>query len=206
MTPKKSENTICLSEYWPLLWRVWQLGCARVGCLFWLSEKPLSVEISGGVMNLWLILMDIGCTVYDMVYLSKNLWISEHAWHFKSQLACGSLVSITWSGIGNGIGITGCYWWGFGTCGIGWGWEWLDGWGQEVGHVIHAWHKPISIINNHKFTIPSSISTLGDFSLSQNGQPILAQPNFHTLNKSGQCSPKHKLFSDFVVSYDRWDL
>ena len=56
----------------------------------------------------------------------------------------------------------------------------------------------ISIKINHEFTRPSSISMQGDFSLSQNGQPILAQPNFHTLNKSGQCSPKHKLFSDFV--------
>ena len=54
-------------------------------------------------------------------------------------MACGSLVSITWSGIGNGIGVAGCYWWGFGTCcGIGWGWEWLSGWGQEVGHVLHG--------------------------------------------------------------------
>ena len=40
----------------------------------------------------------------------------------------------------------------------------------------------------------STISTLGDFSLSQNGQPILAQPNFHTLYQSGQCSPKHEFF------------
>ena len=50
---------------------------------------------------------------------------------------------------------------------------------------------------HHKFARPSSISMLGNFSLSQNGQPILAQPNFHTLNKSGQCSPKHQIFSDF---------
>ena len=73
------------------------------------------------------------------------------------------------------------------------------GWVGARGGTRHSWHKPISIIINHKFTIPSSISTLGDFSLSQNGQPILAQTNFqfHTLNKSGQCSPKHKLYSDF---------
>ena len=71
------------------------------------------------------------------------------------------------------------------------------GWVGARGGTRHSWYKPISIISNHKFTIPSSISTLGDFSLSQNGQPILAQPNFYTLNKSGQCSPKHKLFSDF---------
>ena len=29
----------------------------------------------------FVIMMDIGCTVYDKVYLSKNLWISEHALH-----------------------------------------------------------------------------------------------------------------------------
>ena len=121
-------------------------------------------------------------------------------------MECGSLVSITWSGIGNGIGVAGWYWWGDGTCcGIGWGWVWLSGAGARVG-TRHTRHKPIPIIINHKFTRPSSISTLGDFSLSQNGQPILEQPNFHTLNKSGQCSPKHKLISDLLVSYDRWDL
>ena len=79
----------------------------------------------------------------------------------------------------------------------------LSGVGVARSGTCHSWHKPISIIINHKTTIPSLISMLGDFSLSQNGQPILAQPNFHTLNKSGQCSPKNKLFSDFWVSYDR---
>ena len=44
-----------------------------------------------------------------------------------------------------------------------------------------------------------AISTLGDFSLAQNGEPILAQPNFFTLYKRGQCSPTHELFSDSVV-------
>ena len=73
---------------------------------------------------------------------------------------------------------------------------WLGGAGARGG-TRHTRHKPIPIIINHKFTIPSSISTLGDFSLSQNGQPILAQPNFHTLNKSGQCSPEHKSSSNF---------
>ena len=53
------------------------------------------------------------------------------------------------------------------------------GWLGARGGTSHSWHKPISIIINHKFTIPSSISTLGEFSLSQNGQSILAQPNFH---------------------------
>ena len=77
------------------------------------------------------------------------------------------------------------------------------GWVGARGGTNHSWHKPISIIINNKFTIPSSISTLGDFSLSQNGQAILAQPNVHTLNKSGQCSPKHELFSGILVSYDR---
>ena len=77
------------------------------------------------------------------------------------------------------------------------------GWGGARGGTRHTRHKPIPIIINHKVTSPSSISTLGEFSLSQNGQPILAQPNCHALNKSSQCSPKHKLFSDFLVSYDR---
>ena len=45
--------------------------------------------------------------------------MNEHA----LQMDCGSLVSITWSGIGNnGIGVAGCSWRGDGTrCGIGWG-------------------------------------------------------------------------------------
>ena len=65
----------------------------------------------------------------------------------------------------------------------------------------------MSIIINHTFITPPTISTLRDFSLSQNRQPTLAQPyNFHTLYKSGQCSLKHKLFSDLLVSYDRLDL
>ena len=58
--------------------------------------------------------------------------------------------------------------------------------------------QPISIIINHKFITPPAISTLRDFSLSQNRHPTLAQPNFHTLYKRGQYSLKHKLFSDFV--------
>ena len=75
-----------------------------------------------------------------------------------------------------------------------------------INHVIHSTTQCISIISNHKFITPLAISTLRDFSLSQNRQPILAQPNFHTLYKSGQCSPKHKLFSVFFVSWHRWDL
>ena len=72
--------------------------------------------------------------------------------------------------------------------------------------VRHCTAQPISIISNHKFITPPSISTLRDFSLSQNRHPILVQPNFQTLYKSGQCSPKHKLFSNLLVSYDRWDI
>ena len=51
--------------------------------------------------------------------------------------------------------------------------------------------QPISIIINHKFITPPAISTLRDFPLVQNRQPTLAQPNFHTLYKRGQCSLKH---------------
>ena len=66
--------------------------------------------------------------------------------------------------------------------------------------------QPISIIINYKLITPPAISTLREFSLSQNRQPTLAQPNFHTLYETGQYSLKHKLFSDLWVSYDRWDL
>ena len=34
-------------------------------------------------------------------------------------------------------------------------------WVGARGGTRPSWHKPISIIINHKFTIPSSISTLG---------------------------------------------
>ena len=61
----KSENNLCLGEQWPLLLRVWKLGCARFDCPFWLSEKSPNVEIADGLMNLWLIMMDMGlCYVW----------------------------------------------------------------------------------------------------------------------------------------------
>ena len=52
----------------------------------WLSilavrEVP-SVEIADGVRNLLLIMMDMGCAVYDMAYVIKSLWMSGHALHF----------------------------------------------------------------------------------------------------------------------------
>ena len=44
---------------------MWKLGCARIGCPFWLSEKSPSIEIADGLMNLWLITMDMGlCCVW----------------------------------------------------------------------------------------------------------------------------------------------
>ena len=156
-------------------------------------------------MNLWLLMMDMGCVVYDWVYVIKNVWMSERALHFNHNWIVEVLLALP-GVVLNGVGIACCYWWGDGTCcAIGWGWVWLGG-AEERGGTRHTRHKPISIIINHEFTGPSLISTLGD-SLSQNGQPILAQPNFHNLNNSSQCSPKHKLFSDvFLVSYDKWDL
>ena len=48
--------------------------------------------------------------------------------------------------------------------------------------------------NNHRFIRPSAISTLGNFSLSQNTHPIPVQPDFNTVHKSGHFSLKHKLF------------
>ena len=56
---QKSENSLCFGEHWPLLLGVWQFGCARIGCPFWLSEKSPSVEIADGLGNLWLIMMDM---------------------------------------------------------------------------------------------------------------------------------------------------
>ena len=48
------------------------------------------------------------------------------------------------------------------------------------------------------------ISYKGRIYLSEIRRPIPAQPNFHTLYKSEQCSLKHELFSGFLVSYERW--
>ena len=48
-----------------------------------LAEREVSsVEISGGVRNLWLIMMDMGCAVYGMAYVIKSLWMSGHALRF----------------------------------------------------------------------------------------------------------------------------
>ena len=44
-----------------------------------------------------------------------------------------------------------------------------------------------------------------NFVSSQIGRLIPAQPNFYTLHKSEHCSPRHELFSDFLVSYESWD-
>ena len=70
----KSENNLCLGEHWPLLSRVEKVGCAKIGCPFWLSEKfpSVTVEIADGVMNLGLIMMDMGCVVYDLGYVIKS--------------------------------------------------------------------------------------------------------------------------------------
>ena len=62
--------------------KITNVGCARIGCPFWLSEKSPSIEIAGGVMNLWLIMMDMGFAVYDVVYVIQSLWMSEYALHF----------------------------------------------------------------------------------------------------------------------------
>ena len=49
-----------------------------------LAERIVpSIEITDGVMNLRLIMMDMGCAVYDLVYVIKSLWMSEHALHFS---------------------------------------------------------------------------------------------------------------------------
>ena len=100
----------------------------------------------------FMIMIAIGCAVYDMVYNQyvyglcnkKKIWINEHALHFETQIygLWKSCYSITWSGIGNVIGVAGCYWWGDGTrCGDRVGLHvvgWVGGWGQEVGHAIYG--------------------------------------------------------------------
>ena len=92
---------------------------------------------------------------------------------------------------GNGSGVAGCSWWGLWRyCGMGWG--------EARGGTRHTQHKSISIIINNKFVITSAVSTLGVLSFSGDGQPVFAQPNFHTFNKSGPCSPKHVLFSYYL--------
>ena len=57
---QKSQNNLFFGEHWPLLLRLWKLGCARIGCPFWLTEKSPSVEIDDGMVNLWLVMMDMG--------------------------------------------------------------------------------------------------------------------------------------------------
>ena len=51
---KKYENNLLL--WWALATlfiRVWKLGCARIGCPFWLSEKSPNIDIDDGLVNLW---------------------------------------------------------------------------------------------------------------------------------------------------------
>ena len=60
---------------------------------------------------------------------------------------------------------------------------------------------PISIVVNHKFIRPSVIYMLGDFSLIQNEQPILAQPNFHTLYKVASAHPSMNYFQSLYVNF-----
>ena len=52
-----------------------------IGCPFGWAKSP-SVEIADGMINLWLIMMGMGFAVYDVVYVIKILWTSEHALHF----------------------------------------------------------------------------------------------------------------------------
>ena len=73
MTPKTSENYSCFGEHWPLLLRVWKLGCARISCPFWLIEKSPSVEIDDGLVNLWLIMIGMGlCRVWRVPPLAPR--------------------------------------------------------------------------------------------------------------------------------------
>ena len=68
---QESENELCFGEHWPLLLREWKLGCARIGCPFWLSEKSTNVEFDNGLVNLWLIMMGMDlCRVWRVPLLT----------------------------------------------------------------------------------------------------------------------------------------
>ena len=98
---------------------------------FWMSEKSPSVEIAGGVMNLWLIMMDIGCAVYDVVYVIKAYEsvsmhdIFNHSWIVEVLLAlpCGMVMVAVLLGVHGEVTV--------GLHVVGWG-------GARVGHVIHS--------------------------------------------------------------------
>ena len=78
---------------------------------------------------------------------------------------------------------------------------------DRVGLSVVGWgggkrwdmSKPISIIINHKFTRPSAISTLEDFSLSQNRQPILHNLIFIPLTKVASAHRSINYFQFFGV-------
>ena len=133
-----------------------------------------------------------------MVYVIKSLWISEHALH--EQMDCGSLVSITWSGIGNGIGVAGAWellvrWWYMLWDRVGLS---VVGWGGARGGTRHTWHKPIPIIINHKFTRPSSISIRWETSRSAKlDSQFLRNLIFKPLTKVASTHPSINYFQIF---------
>ena len=57
--------------------------------------------------------------------------------------------------------------------------------------------QPISIISNHKFITLPAISTLRDFSLSQNRQPILRNLIFTPFTKVASAHPSINYFQIF---------
>ena len=72
-------------------------------------------------------------------------------------------------------------------------------WDTSFMYKLHIHHN-----SNNKITIPSSIFYAGGLRRSAKmDSQFLRNANFHILNKSGQCSPKHKLILDFLMSYDR---
>ena len=72
-----------------------------------------------------------------------------------------------------------------------------------INHKIHSanpnWSQLIMNLSYHP-----QFCKLQRTHLSQIGRLIPAQPNFHTIYKSEQCSPKHEFCSDLLVSYESW--
>ena len=125
-------------------------------------------------------------------------YIFNHKWIVEVLLALPGVVLVMVSVLLGVIGEVMVHVVGYGGVECGW-----VGRGQGVGHVIYGWHKPIPIIINHKFTRPSSISTLGTSRSTKLDSQFLRNLIFIPI---GKCSRKHKLFSALLVSYDRWDL
>ena len=73
------------------------------------------------------------------------------------------------------------------------GWGWGKRWDTSYTAQTHIHRKLIINSSDHQ-----QFLCWGTSRSAKMDSQILAQPNFHTLYKSGQCLPKHELFSDLL--------